>query len=161
MELPYNPQATLAALAHEHGWDLPEDLHPRLYKALGKPLRRLQPAELLALVEQGVALPAVAPLAIEKLEADPMLQANRHPGDLMTALLEADTRYWQEHFDAWAEMVGVAAVAVNRVNEAMQEQGTSDYLPFHLGDDFMGALLHFREIHRAPGAPPEREGEAG
>ncbi|MBW7866075.1 MAG: hypothetical protein GX580_12570 [Candidatus Hydrogenedens sp.] len=121
-----------------------------------KPLRKFSPADLYGAVSLNVGLPFVAPLAVALLEDDPLVQAARHPGDLLTAVLESDTRFWQEHHDLWSAMLVVLGMAINKITELSEEarrKADPDnpegvWLPEYLGDDFMGALLHFRGIHR-------------
>ena len=148
MDVDFPTSATLLQLA-EPGELSDAEEDPALFRLCTKPVRKLNPRELLALVQRGMALRFSAPLAIQRVEQDPLLQAAQYPGDLTVALLEADSRYWSEHYDHWAAMVSVALEAVEQIGARVQQEGLNDYLPFHLGDDFMGALMHFREIHRA------------
>lgn len=37
------------------------------------------------------------PLAIEVLEIEPLIEAYYFEGDLLSSVLKADERYWQEH----------------------------------------------------------------
>jgi len=115
---------------------------------VNKPLRKFSPAELHALIAQNMSLRYVAPLAIERLEADPFLEAGQYPGDLLTALLESDTRFWLEHYDLWCAVAGILATTVETIGKRMQEEEREDYMPWHVGDEFMAALLHFRALHK-------------
>lgn len=137
------------------------ELEPNLYEQAGgdddramvlrrlgnKPVRRLSPAELRELIARHLALRFTVPLAIERLTDDPFLEAQRYPGDLLTAVLEADTRFWVDHEDLWWTMIPVLEKAVQAINEHVAREEHADYLPWHLGDEFMAALLHFRGIH--------------
>ena len=112
-----------------------------------KPVRRLSVAELCELIRRNIGLPYLVPLAIERLTDDPFLEAQQFPGDLLEAVLESDTRFWCEREDLWCAMIDVLELAVGIINRRVQEEGREDYLPWHLGDNFMAALLHFRGIH--------------
>lgn len=120
-----------------------------LYKLCTLPARKLGPAELLALTRENMALRHVVPLVLSRLEDDPFIQAVEHPGDLMTAILQTPPDFWKEHRTLWEFALILAANAVTAMSERMAEEGLGDYLPPYVGDDFMAALLHFREIHGA------------
>lgn len=136
----WNPQA------------LDEELGPLVKRLAHKPVRRLTAGELRELITRGLSLSCSIPLAIGKLEQEPFLEAQRYPGDLLTAVLEADTRFWAEREDLYWAMVPVLEQAVAAINTRMEAEEREDYLPWHLGDDFMAALIHFRGIHRTDGA---------
>lgn len=112
-----------------------------------KPLRRLNPAEMRELIARNLGLPFLVPLAMERLAEEPFLEAQLHAGDLLTAVLEADTCFWIDNEELWCEMIPILEKAVERINARIQEEGSEDYLPWRLGDEFMAALLHFRSIY--------------
>jgi hypothetical protein len=118
-----------------------------LQKLLTKPARRLNAVDLHFLVQHGVALGYVVPLAIVKLGDDPFLQAEQYPGDLLTRVLEVNATFWQDRHDLWCAMIPVLEAAVDRINQRATAEERGDYLPEYLGDDFIGALVHFRGIH--------------
>ncbi len=120
-----------------------------LYKLCTVPTRKLGPAELLALTRENVSLLHTVPLALARLEDDPFVQAAEHPGDLMTAILQTPPGFWEKHRALWEFTLILAANAVTAMSERMAEEGLGDYLPPYVGDDFMTALLHFRDIHGA------------
>lgn len=156
----FDRNAPLTTLVPDLGdrYDL-DGLPPR---ALQKPVRRLSAGELLGLVDHGIAPEISVPLALDKLEGDAFLQAGKHPGDLLTALLELPATFWQEHYELWLATVVLLGEAMSGIQERAEAEAkkaaeTADYhsddeepawLPQFLGDDFMGAVLHFREIHR-------------
>jgi hypothetical protein len=130
---------------------LDESAWPVARRCAHKPLRRLTPAELRALVQHGLALRHVVPVAVDKLAGDPFLTAQDYPGDLLTAVLEADTRFWVDHEDLWWSVIPILEHAMEIIEERVAREERADYLPWHLGDDFMAALLHFRGIHKVDG----------
>ena len=99
-------------------------------------------------IHHNLGLPYIAPLAIERLRQDPLLEAARYPGDLLVALMESNMQFWLEEYSLWLEMIGILGEAVATINARMESEERGDYVPWHLGDDFMAALLHFRGIHR-------------
>ncbi len=118
-----------------------------VWRLARKPARKLSAAELKYLLSENISLPFVVPLALVCLEDAPLLAALAHPGDLLTALMESDSRFWAEREDLWAEGIGLAAQAVEQIQAGVAAEQETDYLPWRVGDDFMGALLHFRGIH--------------
>jgi hypothetical protein len=60
-----------------------------LARALVSPLRQLGAPELRLLLSQGRGLPWTVPLALERLQREPLAAADYGPGDLLTALLAA------------------------------------------------------------------------
>ena len=116
---------------------------------LTKPLRRLSLAELCYLLEQQAGLEFLAPLAVEKLQDDPLVQAHQYPGDLLVALLETRSLFWRGEHTLWLEVIALLETAVTRITRAAEQEELGEYLPAYLGDNFMGALLHFRGIHEA------------
>ncbi len=123
-----------------------------------KPLRKFSPTDLYAAIRLNVALPSLVPLAIARLEEDPFVTAGDHPGDLLTVVLESDSRFWLDRHDLWLVMVEILGRALTRATDAAEaarraahpdetEETGEMWMPNYLGDDFMGALLHFRGIH--------------
>lgn len=112
-----------------------------------KPLRRLNPAELRELIVRNLGLEHVVPAAMAHLADDPFLETQHYAGDLLTAVLEANTRFWLDNEPLWWDMIPILERAVERINARILEEGSEEYLPWRLGDEFMAALLHFRSIH--------------
>lgn len=138
---------SLTQLWAEAGEDLEMAAEEVPEHLLTKPLRRLSAAELTHLIEHQVGLQYLVPLAVEKLEGEPLLQAQHYPGDLLVALMEARTAFWVERHDLWLEVIGLLEQAVTRINESAEKGELGEYMPAYVGDNFMGALLHFRGIH--------------
>lgn len=126
---------------------LDDDRAMVLLRLGNKPLRRLNPAELRELIARNLGLQFLVPLAIERLADDPFLEAQHYAGDLLTAVLEADSRFWLDNEPLWWDMIPILEKAVERINARILEEGSEEYLPWRLGDEFMAALLHFRSIH--------------
>lgn len=127
--------------------DEPRELSVMVSKLATKPLRRLQIKELYLLLHHGIGLPYVLPMAVERLEGDPWLTAHRNPGDLLIAVMEADSRFWREHYETWAAMIPILESAAGQAAEALEAAYESGGEQTPVGDDFLGALLHFRGLH--------------
>lgn len=152
-ELPFNEFKPLAELDAE-GWanaDLDDAEIAALARRVAcKPVRRLEPGELLPLLRRGLSLEFTVPLAMARLEDDPFLRAATHPGDLLVALMEASPVYWTTNKPVWMEMMLILGEAAARVEQARNSQELGEYYPEFVGEDFMAALLHFRGLHHLP-----------
>jgi hypothetical protein len=59
-----------------------------------KPLDQLSDGEVRLAVSQKVSLPLILDLAIERVRADPLLEADCYPGDLLAALARLSDADW-------------------------------------------------------------------
>jgi hypothetical protein len=69
-----------------------------------KPLADLTNGEVRLAVSQKVALPWVLELAIERLRADPLLEGDYYPGDLLSALVRLEDEEWGGRADLRADL---------------------------------------------------------
>ena len=81
-----------------------------------KPLRDLTDEELRVGLGQQVAVEYLAPLAVQRLGHDPLVEARLYPGDLLQSLLELPSGYWRHRPDLRDEAARIARAAF--------EQGT-------------------------------------
>tara|TARA_R110001592_G_scaffold73496_8_gene224212 strand:- start:1839 stop:2297 length:459 start_codon:yes stop_codon:yes gene_type:complete len=145
----FDSSRSLAALEDED-WTFSVDEYdaPSHAAALAtKPVGKLNPGELLQLLQWKVSPRFTIPAAIARLMSDPFQKAALHEGDLMVAVLESDTAYWRDNYDLWCVMVDLLAQAITTVSARVEAEEAGDYLPHFLGDDFMAAVMHFRDIH--------------
>ncbi len=63
-------------------------------QARKKPLCQLTDEELRCMIGQKIGLAYLLPLAVERLQDDPLLEASMFPGDLLTVLLRLDPEEW-------------------------------------------------------------------
>lgn len=124
--------------------DAAGDLGPAVSRVATTPLRRLGVGEIYTLLRLNLALAVAVPLAMERLEEKPYLQAADYPGDVLTALLESDARYWQDHREHWVAMIPVVAAAM----EAAQVTGEDGETTYAIGDTLGAAVLHFMSHHK-------------
>jgi hypothetical protein len=61
------------------------------------PIGRLNVEALRLLIGQHESLDALVPLALERLEADPLAEGDFYPGDLLAAVLAIPATYWHAH----------------------------------------------------------------
>ena len=58
------------------------------------PLRDLTPGNVCRMIGQHIGLPYLIPIALELLQADPFTEGDFYRGDLLKAVLLADSRFW-------------------------------------------------------------------
>lgn len=63
----------------------------RLYQV---PLQEYTVEDLRFMISQQFGLPYLIPIALEHLQAAPFAEGYCHPGDLLAAVLHADSRFW-------------------------------------------------------------------
>lgn len=63
------------------------------------PLEDFETADLRIMIGQQISLFFLVPLALEKLEEDPLAEGNYYPGDLLKVVLEVPAKFWGLHTD--------------------------------------------------------------
>jgi hypothetical protein len=82
-------------------------------------LRLLTVENLRILIGQNIGLQFLVPLAIEKLEREPLAAGDFYPGDLLCSLLRVQPTYWQDD----AEGHGKLAAILERARELAVSEG--------------------------------------
>jgi hypothetical protein len=84
-------------------WGMPPAPGTRLIDEVHRlrrvPVGELTVEDLRLLVGQGVALTVVMPLAVQRLEEDPLAEGDLFEGDLLTAVLRVPVGFWSDHPD--------------------------------------------------------------
>jgi CDI immunity proteins len=62
-----------------------------------RPVVQLGIEDLRVLIAQQVGLDVLVPLALARLEADPLAEGDFYPGDLLVAVLRVPASYWRSH----------------------------------------------------------------
>jgi hypothetical protein len=99
--------------APEADTSLAQDVH-RLRRV---PLRLFQPADLRVMIAQRVGLPYLVPRALGCLAADPFLESDYYPGDLLVFVAELDDAFWQANPQLRRTAVTVLDSALDRIDE--------------------------------------------
>src|SRR6478752_8726596 len=73
----------------------PSYLHTTCYGLRHKPLADFTVEDLRIMIGQGIGLPYLIPLALEKLMEDPFASGDFYPGDLLHSVLKVSPRFWQ------------------------------------------------------------------
>ena len=66
-----------------------------------KPLAEFTVEDLRIVIGQGIGLPFLVPLAVERLEKEPLAEGDFYPGDLLKAVLRAGEGFWANHPDSF------------------------------------------------------------
>lgn len=91
-----------------------------------KPLAELTNGEVRLAIGQKVGFPFVLELAIKRLRADPLIESEYYPGDILAALVRLEEEDWEDRDDLRADLVVLFRQAM--------EQSTED------ADAFRGSL---------------------
>jgi hypothetical protein len=73
------------------------------------PLSKLGVEDLRLLIAQSIGLRFLVPIAIEKLNANPLVEGAYYPGDLLDSLANLPDSFWSEHPDLNNLFVEIAA----------------------------------------------------
>jgi len=74
-----------------------------------RPIAALGPEDLRVLIGQQVGLAALLPRALDQLVADPLVEGDFFPGDLLVAVLRVPGAYWQDHPEQLAQARAVVS----------------------------------------------------
>ncbi len=69
-----------------------------------RPVDRLGIEDLRVLIAQQVGLEVVVPLALARLEENPLAEGDFYPGDLLVAVLRVPPAHWRSHPDEAARL---------------------------------------------------------
>lgn len=139
LSLDFDAQRTLSDLMQDSGIEELSD-DPALLAVVRRPARSLTAAQLHLLLQCGVAPHYTVPLSLERLVADPLLQAAESPGDLLIAVLEQAEEFWATRPALYTIGTGVLQAAL----EAIADLGGD--MAQLTGDDFAAAALHFASL---------------
>jgi hypothetical protein len=82
-----------------------------------KPLGSFSVEDLRILIGQSESLPVLVPLALIRLQEDPLVEGDCYPGDLLRSVLELEASYWQLHPGEHREVREVAERALAALDE--------------------------------------------
>jgi hypothetical protein len=100
------------------------------YALRKRPVGALDAEGLRLLISQQIGLDTLVPLALDRVEDDPLAEGDFYPGDLLDALMRrVPESYWQTHEDQRAR--------VRRVAEALDPDETFDVL-YARAAEFLG-----------------------
>lgn len=100
-----------------------------------RPIVNASLAELLHALVNGWCLGAVVPIALARVEHDPLVNAGRFDGDLMRGLMEVPGSFWGRHprlYDRYREALRESAALRRRMPA---EERMRFWSPLQLGGD--------------------------
>ncbi len=71
-----------------------------IHRLRRKPLADFTVQDLRIMIGQNIGLPFLVPLAVERLEAEPLAAGDFYPGDLLASVLRVNESFWQTHPDS-------------------------------------------------------------
>ncbi len=107
-----------------------------------KPLLDFTVEDLRLMIGQAEGLPYLVPLAIERLQEDPLVDGDFYPGDLLMAVLKVESSFWHAHPDLRRAVEGIA-------RKALTAHIQSDELESRIAKDIEAALVAFLSDERA------------
>lgn len=75
-----------------------------IHRLRRKPLEEFTTEDLRIMIGQGLGLPYLMPLAVERLQSDPLAQGDYYPGDLLNAVLTVEPSFWDCRADLYQEV---------------------------------------------------------
>ncbi|MFA8019487.1 contact-dependent growth inhibition system immunity protein [Bremerella cremea] len=88
------------------------------------PLSDFTDEDLRVMLSQQVSLPFLVPLALERLQVDPLLEAELYPGDLLGVVLKVPESHWKRHSDA-SEVLRAIVARTNEMLPTLDEADAS------------------------------------
>lgn len=113
------------------------------------PLSDLTPEELRLLIGQNVSLDYLIPLALELLNADPLVEGDCYCGDLLNAVLRADSHFWVKNSDLRGKASSIAASAVSKLHSLEQDERTTTEETIKCAYDIFSRAEYFAKYGRS------------
>jgi hypothetical protein len=85
-----------------------------------KPLNLFTAEDLRIMIGQKISLPYLIPLAVERLEEEPLVEARFFRGDLLAVVLRVETSFWGAHPDSFkraCEIIKTVTIVLPSLNE--------------------------------------------
>ena|SRR5690348_2204913 len=119
------------------------------HHAARRPIVNASLAELLRALVNGWCLGAVVPIALARVEHDPLTNAGCFDGDLMRGLMEVPGSFWGRHprlYDRYREALRRSAALRRRMSA---EERMKFWSPLELGDE-----QHSTSLNEGQGTTP-------
>lgn len=96
-------QKTLEELENDR-WEEPDfgdDRSQKIQALRQTPLSQFRTEDIRLLIGNGISMPYLIPLAIEKLNKNPFAEGDYYPGDLFQSVLNVDVNFWLTNRPFW------------------------------------------------------------
>lgn len=120
MDYPLDTKKSLQELEDSDWGDPPPEatsLERRILTVRRKPLRDFTPGDLRITIGQRLSLEYLVPLAIDQLEESPLVEGDYYPGDLLSAVGDIDSIFWQERPDLRDRLEAILLKAYTIANQ--------------------------------------------
>jgi len=114
----------------------PTGLVARCLRLRRAPLGELRPSDVRQLVNQNIGLPRTMPLALELLEAAPLIETIFYPGDLLRAVLTVEPSFWLHQ----TELHDRALAVVRSIGDGELAQSIEDGAPEEIWEELQRFL---------------------
>ena len=81
--------------------DFGDNRSQKIYALRQTPLNQFRTEDIRLLVAEGISLPYLIPLALEKLTKNPFAEGEYYPGDLFQSVLNVDLNFWLTNRPFW------------------------------------------------------------
>ena len=119
MEPDFDRRKTLTELEGKD-WGPPNfDSHlvTTIHQLRHKPLEQFSVEDLRINIGQNIALEWLLPMAIERLQDDPLVEGDFYRGDLLNAVLQIESSFWSDHRELRGIVAQIAQQATVRRRE--------------------------------------------
>lgn len=96
-------------------------LASRVRAATLKPLDKLNSEELRLLISQSVGAEFVVPIAIERIEANPLLEGDFYPGDVLQSMLTLEKDFWDQNPELLADFKRVLESCAKTLSDLVEK----------------------------------------
>lgn len=80
------------------------------------PIGTLGAEDLRLLIGQGIGLPWLLPLALDKVEADPLAEGDFYPGELLACILQVPAGFWSR---GWSDRLKAVVASLEPVPDEL------------------------------------------
>jgi hypothetical protein len=87
-----------------------------------KPLKDFTIEDLRIMIGQNLGMEFLVPMAIDRLEKDPLAEGDFYPGDLLKSVLSAEPGFWKTHTDLRRRVAQVTERAMKLIEEQGDDQ---------------------------------------
>ena len=111
---------TLTEIESDNWGDADFDSHlaTAIHELRNKAIGQFSAEELRITIGQSVGLPNLVPIAISRLERDPLIEGDFYPGDLLSAVLRVAESFWDSNPALRERLLPVAKLARDRSDES-------------------------------------------
>ena len=81
--------------------DFGDNRSQKIYALRQTPLNQFSTEDIRLLIAEGISLPYLIPLALERLTKNPFVEGEYYPGDLFQSVLNVDLNFWLTNRPFW------------------------------------------------------------